>query len=573
MSSILDSSAFTAAAEYAPSPQVLRCHNIPRLDATLARSSYDSWAVDSSSFKGYDGDIGTILKTNTLYFQSLYTLPLIIFCFTVVAVLAWMITRYCVRRCGPQEQDYINKPNKVVTRRKVNVALFGLSIVLSIVAANYLWKSDADIKSATQLIVTAGRDVRLLCSSALDSFVVITQDAADIDALLSSSNCSMGASAAASKSSVLAGLQDVQAGLAVPHEYLRTIPAAMGSFEAVFDIIYQHDYVYLVYAFFFAVSLLFVAGYFYQNKTVMAGAAFVTCFVVISCAALSAAVMVWAQGLADFCMAPTANLVGIAPAGDTRAFLQYVATCTSPNPMAPSVQAFQTGFVTAESPLLDLQTQCSTQVPSEAAQWQAAVASLAEISAASSSIAESTSCETLNLVYDLIVNDTTCTTGFYGIYQLFLNGFTLSGVFFLLVLLVGYQWEFYKFGWHLQYGDLGVDVNNPDDAYLDGDSAELRMTAFRQGRGRNHNLRAAARNPVLGAGQAQSAEAANKWGGNGQPDAIPGSGAKAAYTANAGRWGFGRGSVSSNADRGSAVVAAESVPAAAADATAYEPPL
>jgi hypothetical protein len=254
--------------------------------------------------------------------------------------------------------------------------------------------------------------------------------------------------------------------------------------------------------------------------------------------------MVWAQGLADFCMRPTHNLVNMAPPGDTRIFLEFVATCTSPDPTAASTQYFQTGFATAEMPLRDLQTQCSSQVPAEASKWQSAVDSLDDISASSSSIAEATSCESLNLTYDLIINDTTCTTGFYGIYQLFLNCFTLSSVFFSLVLLVGYQWEFYKFGWHMQYGDLGIDVNNPADEDLDGDIAAQRMSEFRQGRGRNHKLNAAANNnPIL-----SNADQPAPRIGNAINDSIPGSvpvTAKAAYAANSSRWGFGRGSSTS----------------------------
>ncbi len=533
--------------QYEPSAEVLRMHNIPRLSAALHESSYTGWAIDNQSIN--HKSVSDILSSNILYFQSLYTLPLLIFCIGTIAIFAWIVSRYMVARCGPKDADYLENVDKVVFRRKIVVFFFGFSIISSIICNNYLWKSDADIKSASQLIVSSAKNIRTLCTNTVANFADINDNALNVLSIIENSQCDMSDSAMTqSKNNVIAGANTILTGSGVPYNYLQEIPMGLDSFESVFDLIYQNDYVYAVYSFFFILTALFVIGYFYRSKIIMVSSNLITCIVVIGCLALSCGFMVWVEGLADFCMTPVANLVAMAPSQSTKQFLEFVGTCATDDPMAPSINDFKSGYQTAYQSLEYLASTCTAQIPAEQAKWSDAVASLSDVSNGTTYIEEVNNCETMNVIFNLVVNETMCSQGFYGVYELFLNMFALTTIYFILIIVVGMLWEFFKFGWNLSYGDYGIDINDPESAYLDSNDAELRMTAFRQGRGNQHKLSAADNGPITSNADARGISIINPINdqipGPNVPDRKSTTQAKAGYAANSSLWGFGRASAS-----------------------------
>eukprot|EP00602_Paraphysomonas_sp_CaronLab_P000092 CAMPEP_0185029090 /NCGR_PEP_ID=MMETSP1103-20130426/15190_1 /TAXON_ID=36769 /ORGANISM="Paraphysomonas bandaiensis, Strain Caron Lab Isolate" /LENGTH=504 /DNA_ID=CAMNT_0027563707 /DNA_START=1 /DNA_END=1512 /DNA_ORIENTATION=- len=320
---------------YDPLTIVRGVHNVPHLDRNLQPSSKDF-------------DIDLDISGNT-YEESVLVLPILFTCILFLGFTMFelcLCCRMCCKTCRCLEDQGAPLRNTITTLSKWNAAVassrgslirqfFAFAILTLIACQGMLWCSHYYVQGASRSVdaVDALKDTSVNLENSGDYL----ENSGDI--IISLVTDSLPSCPEASD--ILEYTDDYEQYIEDYNDIIEPIPGDLDDLEAFmrkYGVVYVRRAVWFVYGAFLAFVVAFLCVYTTKSKTLMriiiaVGLILLHVLLILWC--LFAITMIV---LADFCMAPTDNMISVCP-GSAETVAEYYGTCNGTNPFDDSLDS------------------------------------------------------------------------------------------------------------------------------------------------------------------------------------------------------------------------------------------
>lgn len=405
---------------YSPSRYVNAAHNIPRFD-------YETFQVTGDN--EFPTNTDDLVSTDTMYTRGLITLPVWLIVLGIVSVVLMQLLimfRCCFTclKCAPNDEDVATEPEKVIKSRNRVFYGFWLFILIMLVAdhALYLGNDELDkardnLVSALTLLKNIFDDINTATLTLIDENQILKNQATAI----SGGSCGAippGSPLDSAVTSMDTAATAMLAAFTAIRDMVKDVPDMLDSSIDTVNY-YGSDTknmgMFSLYGLFLAIVLVFVAGSCLASKWIMWLGLLIGELTCIVSTIVCGIVMVVVTVFGDFCMDPTKNLESIVGDGSVGDLISYYGTCTGNDP-------FYSDITSATSDLQSYSTDLTSSfsVPCNTAGngqiVTAANNAILGITNGLQDITGTTTCESLNPVYDKFMNQAFCTNGYGGLF-------------------------------------------------------------------------------------------------------------------------------------------------------------
>jgi hypothetical protein len=410
---------------------------------------------NGAAISGVDFDV-----SDTEYISTVLVKPILLFVLGFLSLFflnLGLCCRCCCKccRCLPNDHhtekghdhDSHEKREKYINHQKMMVTAVEMLLIFSVLLADtlcfygytYLQSGTASLNEAFDMLLVIMKEVQASCLSLKDvdtPGITASKNAAKI-------SCSVA-------SGVLANLDEFCDTLATTSETLYdTVTKLVDYIELgqtyVNDFLAANlrTFVFLIWCFAAVATGLFLLFRICRSECGTKFAIFwgeLTFFLILL---INLPLMVFTQILGDFCVQPTANILGTLGAGDMKEMVYYYSHCVGNDTIGEALLAVKGAMTDINNATSVLKTFC----PSGTAGYDDLTDMDGYITDSGSrfaEIADSISCENFQAVWFKLMNDAFC-GGFYsGVYSLWVSQFITSFFLFFLIVTATVSYQYFK---------------------------------------------------------------------------------------------------------------------------------
>lgn len=464
---------------YSPSMEVKAAHAVPRFTMSGSISEDNSWNFTSIA------DVAT----GADYAIAAITLPAVLIVLGLVALFFFnflICCRCCCRclKCAPSEDDIMSNPEKVIKSRHRVIFFFAFFLLLMILADHLLYYGNADIDKGADNLIDASERLSVIFTAIVTQTDIIVSYISDITTILDVTNtCKDYVPPFGQPNPAAYGLGNMSLALNVLSSAVgdigklaKPVPGQLESMSAFVELYlktHKQTALFGVYCIAMALAILYIVGTCLASKCILIITVLVSELLVLTLTILCGILFMVITFYGDFCMQPIVNLRNLAPGESLKDIVSYFGFCSTADPFAIPITTAQSGIAELASAITIVGNECSNVAPIDDPLWVYATGNTTLINGAIGNIGLEVSCEPLNKIFTLFINDALCTNAFGGLYKFWIAEYFVSAMLFFVMIMASVLWQYFGEAWHLK----PQDQHTGHHGQLDNKQDELAVAA------------------------------------------------------------------------------------------------
>ncbi len=429
-------------ADYKPTPEVQATHALLHIDPY-------TFSIVSADFDPMNRD----------YLQSLITLPVILFALGILAVLFLLIISNCFTPnscfwkycwyyicccfCCPKKPkvrtpEEIEEKKRAWEAKKAKTVKYCYSAIGLIFSANlFLWMGNADMTTAFDTISSGIDDMVSLLGTILGAVYSnsdsINNGATNLKNYLQSADCTSNLQPS-DLNSMTSFADSIASAAQSIYDLANPFVATMDSFGNQVDAQrpQKDKWVLIVFLCLLGICLGNAATVYCKSKVWSFLMSIISYVLIVLLLIVCTVSMVIVMGLSDFCIDPSGNIAGLFSEGSSMVnTVTYYTECKGNNsPFGSYISDISYGINNITS-LFGVSNTCTNNLQG----------AIDDISASLLVVSDSVECNGINDVYDQLINQATCGSGFSGVYKFWGDLYFLALFFFIMLCCIAALFE------------------------------------------------------------------------------------------------------------------------------------